>query len=576
MLRDRMSPDSRRRRVFPMLALFLGLTPFCLLEAGLRLTGFGRPQDYSDPFVGFSRIHPLFELDREAEAYRTAPSRLQFFGQQQFSQAKPPAAIRGFCLGGSTVLGHPYQPDTAFSQWTQIELQARGDFSQCEVVNCGGISYASYRLVPIVKEVLNYQPDFLIVATGHNEFLEDRTYHAIKSRLESQRWLTDSLYSLHSVNLALQAKNRLLTSQSAKTVLPAEVDARLDHASGYASYHRDEQWRQGVLSHYRQNLHAMAHLCRGAGVKLILVNLGSNLRDCPPFKSEHQAGLEQEELLRWQENFEKASELEPSDPKEALQLYLQCQQIDRQFALVAYRIARCWDRLGEFEKAREHYNLSKDLDVCPLRMLEETHAIVQEVAEQENVPFVDARALLEEESEHRLAGSNIYLDHVHPDIFGHQLIAQQIVRQVEDSLGLKLRDWPDAQRRSAYRQQLERLGTLYLAQGRLRVEWLEDWARRDRLSEDVAPWDLRDEIEVANHYQDLGKPDEALTAYRLAITQAQSGFDMLLHRSRTLFRQGRFSEATSVAELVLQEADSGLQAEAQKMLDAIAAEKDEQ
>src|SRR5258706_16184905 len=68
-------------------------------------------------------------------------------------------------------------------------------------VNCGGVSYASYRLAPIVREVLNYQPDLVIVATGENEFLEDRTYHSVKSRSAFRAWIEDTAYSLRIVSL---------------------------------------------------------------------------------------------------------------------------------------------------------------------------------------------------------------------------------------------------------------------------------------------------------------------------------------------------------------------------------------
>ena len=44
------------------------------------------------------------------------------------------------------------------------------------MINCGGVSYASYRLGPILDEVLGYEPDLIMLYTGHNEFLEARTY----------------------------------------------------------------------------------------------------------------------------------------------------------------------------------------------------------------------------------------------------------------------------------------------------------------------------------------------------------------------------------------------------------------
>lgn len=545
-----MSTSANRRRWYSLLAMFLGVSPFVLFEVGLQYTGLGAPQGYSDPFVGFSEIHPLFELDAGAGRYETAASRLPFFGHQQFIQKKPTDGFRAFCLGGSTVLGHPYQPDTAFSEWMEIELAQRGPWSTCEVVNCGGISYASYRLVPILREALGYEPDLIVVASGHNEFLEDRTYESLKSRSAVQRWVSDRLYALHTVNLAIQVKNAVLDSKPARTILPAEVDARLDHASGFASYHRDEAWHEGVLAHYRENLRTMARLCREAGVPLVLVNLGSNIRDCPPFKSQYKDGLDQAELDQWQRWFDEAAGLEKTDPQAAMRLYQQCQAIDDQYALLWYRLGRCLDRLGNYPEALKCYVRSKDLDVCPLRMLEQAHAIVFEVAAEESVPVVDARSMLEAHSEHGLAGSNLYLDHVHPDVFGHQRIAEALVQETARLLGVSLKPWKDFDRRKAYHEQLARLGTLYLAQGRLRVEWLEDWARRDLLRSDVVPWDVRGEIEVGNRWQDFGNADLAFAAYRKAAEQSERSFDLLLVRAHSLFQQGRFDEAAGVAGLV--------------------------
>ena len=45
-----------------------------------------------------------------------------------------------------------------------------------EVINAGGISYASYRVAELMEELADYEPDLFIVYSGHNEFLEKRTY----------------------------------------------------------------------------------------------------------------------------------------------------------------------------------------------------------------------------------------------------------------------------------------------------------------------------------------------------------------------------------------------------------------
>ncbi|MFQ5734635.1 MAG: SGNH/GDSL hydrolase family protein, partial [Planctomycetaceae bacterium] len=158
----------------------MGLLPFVALELGLRAFDAGRPTEHLDPFFGFGKLHPQFTRHADTGKYVTTKSRQLFFGRQEFAAVKPRNGFRAFCLGGSTVRGRPYTTETAFAKWMQVELAAGDAATQYEIVNCGGLSYASYRLTPILQEVLNDEPNAIVIATGHNEFLEDRTYHSLK------------------------------------------------------------------------------------------------------------------------------------------------------------------------------------------------------------------------------------------------------------------------------------------------------------------------------------------------------------------------------------------------------------
>ena len=113
-------------------------------------------------------------------------------------------------------------------------------------------------------------------------------------------------------------------------------------------------------------------------------------------------------------------------------IYAQAEKIDGEHALLCYRIARVYDRLGDYKKAREYYLKAKDNDVCPLRLLESMSTIIKTVARETDTPLVDARQLLEDESPQGIPGNNFYLDHVHPTIGGHQRIARAIVREMRE------------------------------------------------------------------------------------------------------------------------------------------------
>ncbi len=536
-------------------AICLGLLPFVLFEFGLRITGLGTPTSYQDPFVGFSQAFPLFELNDDTGDYETSRHHYYFFGKQRFSATKPTDTFRAFCLGGSTVLGHPYETETAFPRWLELELNGTSS-AQYEVINCGGMSYASYRLIPILEEVLLHDPDLILIMTGHNEFLEDRTYGSLKERSAGRQWVDDTLSSLRIVTVARRAAQSLRSTTEptadGKTTLSRDVDARLDHSSGYASYRRDEHWTSDVQQHFSLNLSVMVRMCREANVPVLLINPGSNLRDCPPYKSEHRTGLTPRQLSRWTNDFEKGSAAGVHSPGDALELYQRAAKIDDQHAQLVYRIARCLDRLQRPDEARDAYRRAKELDVCPLRIRTAMQQSVLRMATATSTPLVDAAKLLEQQSTDGIVGFDWYVDQVHPTIRGHQLIAQAIATKMGETamVTLDVKQWEPTKRRKAYRTQMAKLGDRYLATAQRRVEWLDDWARRDRLRDDTVPLDVRGTRDLANSYVQFADYSSATSAYKLALAEDVDSATALIHQAFHFFQGGRSAAAELIANIV--------------------------
>lgn len=537
-----LAPARPTRRVwsFRLGAIALGLLPFLLLELALRWFGFGDPTARRDPLAGFSQRYPLFE--RVGDNYRTVRSRLPFFGDQEFAATKPTNTFRFFTFGGSTVYGHPYLNDTAFPAWLALEFAGRDATQKFEAINCGGVSYASYRLAPIVHEVLAYQPDLIILAMGHNEFLEDRSFQPLKSRSALRRWFEDQLFSLRMVTTAQHLLGRDQVQQD--RALTPEVNPRLDDsATGYASYHRDESWRRSVVDQFAESFRGMIAECRAAKVPVLIVTLGSNLRDCPPFKSEHRPGLSPEAESKWQVLFDAAGRAEETNLTAALTLYGEAAAIDDAYALLAYRRARCFDALGQAASAREFFLRAKELDVCPLRMVEEVAERQRTIAAETQTPLVDARQLLAARCPDELPGDDIYIDHVHPKIGAHQRIARAVADRLTELKWVTGNAWPENARVAAYQQHLQALPAVYFANGRRRVEWLENWARRQMLFEETQPRDARGFLRQGLRELEFDREPAAWQSFHIALEQDIGLARSLAEHVRELRSEGRTEAA---------------------------------
>lgn len=470
-----------RGLMFRMAALALGLVPFVAAEGVFTLLDWGRPDYSADPFLGFRSVRPLFVPSDDGARYEIPESRKAFFCPDSFPQEKPQNEFRIFCLGGSTVQGRPFAIETSFTTWLELSLQAADPSRTWDVINCGGVSYASYRLVPILDEALGYESDLIILYTGHNEFLEDRTYGHIKRMPEVLATPGSFLARTRTYTLLREGCMRLRSRQQHTPdgfpVLRTEVDAMLDYRNGLADYHRDEQWRRDTISHFRYNLRRMVYMADEAGVPVLLVNPVSKLRDCPPFKTQHRDGLTAEELRQWDAFVERATECRETDLQRTVELLGKAAEIDDQHAGLHYALATHYDTLKMTDQAREHFVLAKETDICTLRMLEAMHDALNEVARETGTPMVDVRRSFEKISRDHIPDDRYLLDHVHPTIQGHKLIAEWLMDElVRQGIVKSVDGWKEA-REESYSDHFESLDDLYFFKGTQQLESLRHWTK---------------------------------------------------------------------------------------------------
>jgi lysophospholipase L1-like esterase len=488
-------PGSSRRRkwAFRLAAVALGLSVFAAVEGVCMLGGWGRPADYPDPYVGFSEVHPLFVLDDAGTRYRIPRSRRDFFAKESFPAVKEPKTFRIFCLGGSTVQGRPYSTPTSFPRWLQLSLNAGDDSRDWEAVNCGGISYASYRLVPILKECLQYEPDLFVICTGHNEFLEDRTYSHIKHAPGYAAVPMRRLSRLRTVtllrSLISRARGKSDVAPDDRPVLPADTSPLLDVENNQLqAYHRDDEWHAGVVEHFEFNLRRMIDIAAAAEVPVVLVLPPSDLRDSPPFKSETTSGLDAAAASRFRSLVERGRTTARSDLKKAIAALEEVVRIDGRHAGTWYLLGRCYDAHWRKtlddryrDKARAAYVRARDEDVCPLRMVSPLEEVMRRVAAETETPLIDAHALLEAKCPDGILGRQFLVDHIHPSpVKGHQAIAHALADLLKSRGTFHPSDNWERDRAASFRRylsELRRRDESYFLRGERTLRALRAWTK---------------------------------------------------------------------------------------------------
>lgn len=520
---------------------------FTLLEGGLALIGVKPALEAKDPFVGFASNVPLFV--RDGDRMKTASNRRDFFNAQSFSAAKAPGTVRIFCLGGSTTYGRPYDDATSFCGWLRELLPEADPSKRWEVINAGGVSYASYRVAHLMEELVGYEPDLFIVYTGHNEFLEKRTYGRLRGVPPAVR-----------ATMVLLARTRVWSAMDAvlrragiydrlagkkRDRLPGKVTTVLARSAGPERYTRDDDLRGEVLLHFKLSLERMAALSRSAGAKILFVAPASNLKDCSPFKSEHTPGLDASARTRSESLLAGAEKaLREENWEEALEGLDEAVALDPRHAGVRYRRGRALLGLGRYDEAQREFRRARDEDVCPLRALTPVRGIVVETAEERGVPVVDFAAVVrrhaETESGGSIPGKELFLDHVHPTIEGNKLLASSLLDEMVDE-GL-VEPSPDRGERAvaAAAKRVEakvddRYRALALANLARVLSWAgktEDVARLAKEALSLAGGDPRVAAKaggvLSSYYRDQEEPEKALETLFSALKAAPADPELRL------------------------------------------------
>ena len=521
------------------------------LEVVLWLCGVRTIETVRDPFVGFQAGVPLF-IEQDGR-FVTNPLRTANFNIQEFPVRKAAGTFRIFCLGGSTTFGHPYDARIAYPQCLQRRLERLEPGRRFEVINCGGVSYASYRLTLIVDELAEYQPDLFIVHTGHNEFLEDRTYHDIRERPEWADKLTAIGAKLRTVAL-LSGLIEACKPPAPESILAADVVTVLEQSNGPQTYHRDDELYQKVLEHLEFSLHRMRDTARSAGAGVIFVGPASDLRGMSPFKSEYSitdrlSVLQHQEFLRSAE-----AERVINSPRSQLTALEKAVALDPRHADGQWALANALLQQGKAPEAYAAFVKARDEDVCPLRATSDIEELIANVARNTQSPLVNLGHHLEavclEANGHNIIGPESFLDHVHLTIERHADLAMLLSRELEHEGILTSSELSEAEEREWRAESESRISPedrgVALHTLSMTLGWTGKNQEALRLSQqalELAPEEGRIHAQLGRLQEKLGDREAALKTYQLAVELDGENPLVLFRVGSLLVDLGRHREA---------------------------------
>jgi tetratricopeptide (TPR) repeat protein len=344
---------------------------------------------------------------------------------QSFAARKSPSTVRVFCLGGSASNGWPHPWELSYPALLEAKLRALYPDHTIEVLNLGGNTYASYRVKIVFDEIIEYQPDLVLVYCGHNEFLENVVYiPTVLTRDKAWERLALGRLVRRAVETTRRGRGVIdLSSYDARD----QVASRLSFAFGKASEMRgDPEQLRMVREHFRFNLAWMVTSCRSRGVGVALITAPVNLKHWSPNVSLHRKDLSEDDVGRWQVAYRSGVlALEDGHWERAAVALTEAAEIDSEHAETWFQLGSALRRLNRPSEAKAAYQQALLLDAFPFRSI--FNPDVRDIADRHGVPLVDAVAALEGESRDGIVGLGRLVDYVHPTAASNEIIAHEVV-----------------------------------------------------------------------------------------------------------------------------------------------------
>ncbi|WP_371194675.1 hypothetical protein [Glaciecola sp. SC05] len=432
--------------IFYVITACIPVLFFVFFELALRIIGFG--QDL--PLFIENPAHPSYQLPRPDVMARyfpeNAPKPSVTMETNFILKEKPKNGYRVVVQGGSTAAGFPYGLGASIAGTLDQRLKSSLLGKHVEVLNTAMSAVNSYTLLDFADEIIEQQPDAVLIYAGHNEFLGilgiGSNYTAMGSGITT-RWFL-SLKDLRVFQL-LQSFYFSLSSPEASKGSPNEAEITevqqnnqrsrtfMAKVAKNKSIPLDSSVYHAGLAQFENNMSALLGKYQSAGIQVYISTIASNQADQAPFSS---LPVEAEFQTITNAFFSSVANTDRSSVVQDLQkispILSQSTSAD-----LHYRIAKLATELKQVEIAKTHFRLAVEHDQLRFRAPSAINDIIQRLALEFDAVLVDAQQALEVRSPNGIIGNSMMLEHLHPTLQGYFVISNAFYEAIAENVKVR-------------------------------------------------------------------------------------------------------------------------------------------
>jgi tetratricopeptide (TPR) repeat protein len=414
-------PPSRKRvLLFKAMAILLPFMILILLEIALRIFHYGHDLSLFMEYPGDKNF--LVLNPNASKRYFSDPVLAPTGNRELFKKEKDRNTCRIFVLGESTTIGYPYFHNGSFHRWLQYRLMQTFPDRHFEIINLSVTAVNSYTVLGFAKELVDYEPDAVLIYCGQNEYYGalgvgstsriSGNSHIIQLMLGLRQWrVTQLMTSLYE---KITGAFKSTKEYSGETLMQRMV-ADQQIAYGSKLYYRG-------VEQFRSNMDATLRLFSEHHIPVFISNLVSNEKGLRPFIS---IGADSIRTPSFEKDYELGVKaFEGNELRAADSLFKKADLVYDGHALCNYFLGQISYGLGDYATAAARFAKALDLDVLRFRAPSPLNGVVAQLCmKYPDAHLVDTRTAFVSHSENHIIGSDLILEHVHPNLTGYALMS---------------------------------------------------------------------------------------------------------------------------------------------------------